>query len=164
MRRLAAVAVALAVLGSPVFAQERPTADVYIRSQAGLPPSSARGEIQVIDLGARSLDAMLSIVGHRTVDGWRVSYVCAQSAACDPKRFILAREFALSADAARRLDAALERLRGQPEAESPPQPATACRRIAVSIDDRGFKRGYRRACEPSADLAELETLLKAGLP
>jgi hypothetical protein len=36
--------------------------------------------------------------------------------------------------------------------------------MAVAIDDRGFKRAYRRACAENKDLGELETLLKAGLP
>ena len=39
MRRLAAVALALWAAGLGASAQERPTVDVYILSQAGLPPS-----------------------------------------------------------------------------------------------------------------------------
>jgi hypothetical protein len=119
----------------------------------------------VVDVGHRPLDTMLSIVGHRTADGWRVSYVCAQSPACDPKHFVLAKEFDLSADAARRVDAVLGRLKAQPEADGPPpSPTMICGHLAVAIDDRGFKRDYRRACAWGPDLGELETVLKAGLP
>jgi hypothetical protein len=168
MRRFAAALLAAAAVGAPAFAQERPTVDVYLRSQAGLPPSSARGEIEVVDIGPRALDVKLSIVGHRTAEGWRVSYVCAQSPACDPSHFLLARDFALSADAARRLDAVLDRLRAEPGADGEAgggtsAPAAACGRLAVAIDDRGFKRAWRRTCA-GGDLAELEGLLKAGLP
>ena len=164
MRRVFA-GLAMAALSVAAQAQERPTADVYIRSQAGLPASSAKGEIEVIDLGRQSLDKMLSIVGHRTADGWRVSYVCAQSPACDPKHFILAKDFALSPEAAGRLDAVLDRLKAQTESDAqaaPPNPA--CGQLAVAIDDRGFQRRYRRACAWGKDLGELESVLKAGLP
>jgi hypothetical protein len=155
-------AAAAAALGPPVAAQpERPTVDVYIRSQAGLPPSSAQGEIEVVDLGHHALDAVVSVVGHRTAQGWRVSYVCAQSPACDPKHFLLAKEFELPADAARRVDATLERLRAQPEPEVSTD--TTCG-LAVSVNDRGFKRAWRRACAAGPDVAQLEALLKAGLP
>jgi hypothetical protein len=161
--KLAAFASTLA-LASPlaVSAQERPTVDVYIRSQAGLPPSSARGEIEVVEIGGHALDKALSIVGHRTAGGWRVSYVCAQSPACDPKRFLLAREFDLKPDAAGRVDTLLDRLRGLPEADAPPL-SPACGQLAVAVDDRGFKRRFR-ACSGAGDLSELESLLKAGLP
>jgi hypothetical protein len=157
---------AAAALGQPVAAQpERPTVDVYVRSQAGLPASSARGEIEVVDVGRHALDLVLSIVGRRTATGWRVSYVCAQSPGCDPKKFMLAKEFDLSAEAARRVDVVLDRLRAQPEPEGSPLAANpACAHMAVAIDDRGFKRAYRRACAENKDLGELETLLKAGLP
>jgi hypothetical protein len=167
MRRLAVIAFGMAALAlsAQARAQERPTADVYIRSQAGLPASSARGEIEVVDLGRHQLDLMLSIVGHRTAEGWRVSYVCAQSPGCDPKRFVLAKDFALSAEAARRLDAVLVRLKAEPDTEVPvATPNMACPHLAVAIDDGGFKRRYNRACDKGADLAELETLLKGGLP
>jgi len=156
-------AAAAAALGPPAFAQQpqRPTVDVYIRSQAGLPPSSAHGEIEVVDLGHHALDAVLSIVGHRTASGWRVSYVCAQSPACDPKHFVLAKEFDLPADAAKRIDATLERLKAQPEPELSTDAKCG---VAVSINDRGFKRAWRRACAAGPDVAQLEVLLKAGLP
>jgi len=168
MRGLSAVligAAALAALSQLALAQpERPTVDVYVRVQAGLPPSSARGEIEVVEVGGKALDPVLSIVGRRTAAGWRVSYVCGQSTRCDPKKFMLVKEFDLSADAAGRVEAALERLKAQPE----PAPATAanpaCGQLAVAIDDRGFKRSYRRPCGGGQDLTALETLLKAGLP
>jgi hypothetical protein len=171
MRRLAVATLAMAacVLSAEAQAQApgpaRPTADVYIRSQAGLPPSSARGEIEVVDLGSHELDIMLSIVGHRTATGWRVSYVCAQSPGCDPKRFVLAKDFALTADADKRLDAVLGRLKAEPDAETPATaPNMTCPHLAVAIDDRGFKRRYTRGCDKGADLGELEALLKGGLP
>lgn len=170
MRRAALVVAgmaAVAAFGRPAAAQQppRPTVDVFVRGQAGLPASSARGEIEVVDVGQHALDAVLSIVGHRTAKGWRVSYVCAQSPGCDPKKFMLTKEFDLSADAAKRVDAVLERLKTKPEADSRPASATqACGHLAVAIDDRGFKRAFRRACSEDKDLGELETLLKAGLP
>jgi hypothetical protein len=156
-----AAATAFSAFGQPAGAQPKPTVDVYIRSQAGLPPSSARGEIEVVDLGHHALDAVLSIVGHRTAGGWRVSYVCAQSPACDAKHFLLAKEFDLPADAARRVDAALERLKAQPEAAASSDAACG---LALAIDDRGVKRAWRRACAAGPDVGQLETLLKAGLP
>jgi hypothetical protein len=161
MHGVVLAAAAVAALGPPAFAQPRPTVDVYIRSQAGLPASSARGEIEVVDLGHHALDAVLSIVGHRTANGWRVSYVCAQSPACDPKHFLLAKEFDLPADAARRVDAVLERLKAEPEPEASHD--TTCG-LALAVDDRGFKRAWRRACAAGPDVGQLETLLKAGLP
>jgi hypothetical protein len=166
MRRLVWVLTWTAALGGPALAQPppRPTVDVYVRSQAGLPPSSARGEIEVVRIGQHPLDAALSIVGHRTANGWRVSYVCAQSPACDPKHFLLAKEFDLPADAARRVDAALERLKALPEpdgAAAPPDPACG---VALAINDRGVKHSWRNACAAGPDVAQLETLLKAGLP
>jgi hypothetical protein len=171
MRRLVMVLAGAAALGPPAFAQqvlsvpERPTVDVYIRSQAGLPASSARGDLEVVHMGEHSLDAVLSIVGHRTTGGWRISYVCAQSPSCDPKKFILAKEFDLPADAAKRVDTVLERLKGQPETDGrQPGPNQPCGRLAVAIDDHGVKRSYRRACSWGADFAQLEILLKAGLP
>jgi hypothetical protein len=143
------------------LAQQPPTVDVYIRSQAGLPPSSARGEIEVVNLGHQALDPVRSIVGRRTATGWRVSYVCAQSPTCDPKHFLLAKEFELPADAARRVDAVLERLRAQPEPEASTDKTCG---VAVAVNDRGFKRAWRRACAAGPDVGQLEILLKAGLP
>jgi hypothetical protein len=159
-----ALVLAMAALGQPALAQPRPTADVYIRSQAGLPPSSARGEIEVVRIGQHPLDPALSIVGHRTANGWRVSYVCAQSPACDPKHFLLAKEFDLPADAARRVDAALDRLKGQPEPDAASASTDPACGLAVAINDRGFRRAWRSACAAGPDVAQLETLLKAGLP
>jgi hypothetical protein len=164
MRAMALVlagAAAALTHGPLALAQQPPTVDVYIRSQAGLPPSSARGEIEVVNLGRRALDPVRSIVGHRTATGWRVSYVCAQSPACDPKHFLLAKEFDLPADAARRVDAVLERLRAQPEPEASTDATCG---VAVAINDRGFKRAWRRACAAGPDVGQLEILLKAGLP
>ncbi|MGZ3273657.1 MAG: hypothetical protein ACXU82_08035 [Caulobacteraceae bacterium] len=156
---------AAAALGQSASAQPpRPTVDVYVRGQAGLPPSSARGEIEVVEVGRSPLDKVLSIVGHRVPDGWRVSYVCAQSPGCDPKKFMLVKEFDLPAEAARRVEAMLERLKAQPESAPAAAANPACGQLAVAIDDRGFKHGYRRACAGDQDLTELETLLKAGLP
>ena len=156
--------------GLPAVAQpantlpERPTVDVYIRSQAGLAASSARGDIEVVHMGEHATDATLSIVGHRTAGGWRISYVCAQSLSCDPKKFVLAKEFDLTADAAKRVDAVLESLKAQPESDGQPPSNKPCGRLAVAVDDHGAKRSYRRTCTWEPDFAQLETLLKAGLP
>ena len=47
---VALIGAAIAGLCQPVLAQPaRPTVDVYVRVQAGLPPSSARGEIEVVE-------------------------------------------------------------------------------------------------------------------
>lgn len=174
MRGLALVAAglaAVAALGRPALAQpalarpERPTVDVYIRSQAGLPASSARGDIEVVHMGEHALDAVLSIVGHRTAGGWRISYVCAQSPSCDPRKFILAKEFDLSPEAAKGVDAAIGRLKAQPETDGQsPAQNQPCGRLAVAIDDHGARRSYRRTCSWGPDFAQLESLLKAGLP
>jgi hypothetical protein len=162
---LAAGVWAPSALAQPLGVPERPTVDVYIRSQAGLPASSAKGEIEVVELGSHPTDATRSIVGRRNAGGWRVSYVCAQSPTCDPRRFLFAKEFDLSPDAAKRLEALLDRLKAEPDAGAQASGAgQACGRLAVAIDDRGFKRDYRRACSWGGDLGELETLLKAGLP
>jgi hypothetical protein len=166
MRRVALVLAGLAAVGAPALAQPpRPTVDVYIRSQAGLPPSSARGDLEVVHMGEHALDPVLSIVGHRTAGGWRVSYVCAQSARCDPKKFILAKEFDLSAESAKRVEAVLVRLKAEPEADGQsPAPNQPCGRMAVAVDDHGVKRNWRRTCSWGPAFSELETLLKAGLP
>jgi hypothetical protein len=171
MRRLVLALAGVTALAQPAFAQpafgkpDRPTVDVYIRSQAGLPASSARGDLEVVHMGEHSLDAVLSIVGHRTSGGWRISYVCAQSPSCDPKKFLLAKEFDLPADAAKRVDAVLERLKAQPETDGQQtSPNHPCGRLAVAIDDHGVKRSYRRICSWEPDFAQLEILLKAGLP
>ena len=170
MRSLALAAMAVAALVQPALAEpafgkpERPTVDVYIRSQAGLPASSARGDLEVVHMGEHATDATLSIVGHRTAGGWRVSYVCAQSPSCDPKKFVLAKEFDLPVDAAKRVDAVLERLKAQPETDGQPPSNKPCGRLGVAIDDHGAKRSYRRTCIWEPDFAQLETLLKAGLP
>ena len=167
MRLAAVIALAMATLGFSARAQEpaRPTADVYIRSQAGLPASSAKGDIEVLDIGHNPLDTMLSIVGHRTAGGWRISYVCAQSPICDKQHFVVAKEFDLAPDAARRLDAALAIVEAEPEA-APPQtaPPIACGRLGVNIDDRGVKRSYRRVCDWAKAFGDMEKLMKAGLP
>jgi hypothetical protein len=164
MRRLVLLLAGLVALGAPALAQQRPTVDVYVRSQAGLPPSSARGEIELVQIGQNPLDPALSIVGHRTARGWRVSYVCAQSPACDPKHFLLAKEFDLPADAAKRVDATLERLKSLPEPQEASGALDPACGLAVAINDRGVKRAWRRACAAGPDVAQLETLLKAGLP
>jgi len=165
MRGALIAALAAVALGSAVRAQPpRPTIDVYVRSQAGLPPSSARGEIEIVEVGHNPLDTVLSIVGHRTANGWRVSYVCGQSPACDPKRFMLAKAFDLPPEAARQLDAALARVVAEPEPDPWTGPPTACGRLAVNIDDRGVKRSYRRVCQWSKAFGELEAVMKPSLP
>jgi hypothetical protein len=166
MRALAPVLIGVAALAQAASAQpSKPTVDVYVRSQAGLPASSARGDIEVVHMGDHALDAVFSIVGHRTAGGWRVSYVCAQSPSCDPNKFILAKEFDLKPAAAKQVDAVIERIKAQPETDGQaPAPNQACRKLAVAIDEHGSKRTWRRTCAWGADFTQLETLLKAGLP
>ena len=78
---------------------------------------------------------------------------------------MLVKNFDLSADAAGRVEAMLERLKAQPEtAAAPRAELPLCGQLAVAIDDRGFKHSYRRPCGGGQELTELETVLKAGLP
>jgi hypothetical protein len=166
MRAVLSALLGVAALGQAALAQPpKPTVDVYVRSQAGLPASSARGDIEVVHMGDHALDAVFSVVGHRTAGGWRVSYVCAQSPSCDPNKFILAKAFDLKPDAARRVDAVIERIKAEPETDGQaPAPNQPCAKLAVAIDDHGSKRTWRRTCAWGAEFSELETLLKAGLP
>lgn len=164
MRGVLLAAVGLAMFGPAAHPQDRPTTDLIIRSQAGLPASSASGDIQLIDVGHNPMSPMVSIVGRRTPGGWHVSYACASSPACDQKHFVLAKAFDLPADAASRLDAVLDRLEAQPEAGDPSAQPNTCGRMTLAIKDRGFRREYRRTCSLEKDLRELEALLKAGLP
>jgi hypothetical protein len=164
MRGAAIAVLALATLAPAAWAQQ-PTTDVIIRSQAGLPASSAIGEIQLIDVGHNALSPMLSIVGHRTAGGWRISYACASSPACDQKRFMLAKEFDLPADRAAQVDAVLDGLRAQPDLADPPVPPNMiCGHLSVAIKDRGFQHEYRRSCTVEKSFTELEGLLRLGLP
>ncbi len=108
---------ALAQVAPPVGPPHEP-ADVYIRHKAGLPPGSAKGNIEILDVGHSPFSTMLSIVANRTPQGWHVSYACAGSEGCTADR---------SADRSAKLNVD----RSQPS--TPPPPDTS----AVSLPLQG---------------------------
>jgi len=139
----------------------RESTDLYIRRLAGLPASSARGDIQILDVGHLPMSTMISIVANHTRSGWRVSYACAASPYCAAGQDHLAKDYSLSAQASQRVDAILERLRtgGEPDATRP-SATMVCGWLSVVIDYQGFRRTYDRACSWGRELGELEDVLK----
>jgi hypothetical protein len=138
----------------------RETTDVYIRRLAGLPASSAQGDIEIIDVGHLPMDTMLSIVAKRGPSLWHVSYACAQSPHCSDNADHRALDYDLSADATRRVDAILADLKsGGAPGGTDPSPTMMCGNLTVTIDYQGFKRDYVRSCSWGRTLGDLETLL-----
>lgn len=134
--------------------------DIYIRRLAGLPAESANGQIKIIDVGHGPLDTMLSIVANRTDKGWSVSYACASSPHCGPNQDHRAMFYVLSGQDGAAVDAILEELEKGVEPEGQlSSPAFIGGDLLVSIDDRGFKRDYRRSGRWGQTLGKLETLL-----
>jgi hypothetical protein len=145
---------------SLALAGPREPTDVYIRRLAGLPAASAVGQIEITDVGHGPMDTMLSIVGHRTVGGWAVSYACAASPHCAPSSDHLALSYALSGPASDEVDRILATLRSGAEPDGqPPSPNIIGGYLTVSIDDGGFKRDYRRIGAWGKTLGRLEALL-----
>ena len=159
---LSGVATAIAWLPAPVPAADREPTSVYIRRLAGLPASSAIGDIMLVDVGHMPLDTMISIVAKRNGDTWHVSLVCAASPYCTKGADHAASEYDLAPAAARRVDAILDAFRRghEPDGAQPGATAGNCGWLAVVINDRGFQHRYNRACSWGKDLGELESLLR----
>lgn len=133
---------------------------VYIRRLAGLPADSAKGEIEIVDVGHDPMSTMLSIVARRTGGGWSVSYACASSPSCAPGADHRAVSYTLSPRDAAEVDSILKRLATGPEPDGqPPSPAIIGGQLLVSIDDHGFRHDYRRVISWGKTLGRLETLL-----
>ncbi|MCT8001447.1 hypothetical protein NZL82_06085 [Sphingomonas sanguinis] len=131
--------------------------DLAIRRQLGLPPESARGQIEILDVGHDPMDTMLSIVARRSGGGWRVSYACAPSPACGEHPV---RDYALSSQASGQVDALLDRLRrGQEPDGLSPSSHMLGGYLKVTVDDRGFRHGYDRVGQWGKMLGELRQLL-----
>lgn len=138
----------------------RDVTDVRIRRLAGLPAESARGQIEILDVGHHPMDTMLSIVARRTATGWSVSYVCAESPACAEGSDHLAKAYSLSAADAARVDSILTELRrgAEPDGQKPSRDIIGGW-LAVTVDDAGFKRTYHREMQWGRTLGTLEQLL-----
>jgi hypothetical protein len=170
--KLSVVAAAL-LLTAPVLAEvvvqhgsasaenSEPT-DIYIRRLAGLPASTAVGEISIVDVGHMPMDTMISIVANRNGRGWHASYACAASPFCAAGADHISEEYDLPTQSSQRVDAILDKLRSGPEHdETSPGPTTvACGWLTVVISYEGLRRSYYRACKWGKDLGELETLLR----
>ena len=159
----------LACATPPAHAQAPPgqeTTDVYIRRKAGLSAASAKGDIEIIDVGHHPLDTMLSIVANHGPSGWRVSYACAESPHCgENDEDHSASNYILTPDRSAKLDALLDELRNTPEVGGTvPRPELICGHLAISIKYQGFQRDYSRACVWGPKLGQLEDLLRPPQP
>ena len=140
-------------------APREPT-DVHIRRLAGLPAASAKGQIEIVDVGHDPLSTMLSIVGNRTASGWSVSYACAMSPHCAPGTDHLAKAYVLTPAATAEVDAILRALSAGAEPDGqPPAPNFVGGQLLVSIDYNGFKHSYRRVGMWGKTLGRLEELM-----
>lgn len=166
-RVVTALGTAAIPTSSPLHGQSAPRepTDVYIRRLAGLPAESAKGQIEIIDVGHSPLSTMLSIVGNRTGTGWIVSYACAASPNCAPDTDHMAMTYALPASKSAEVDRIIEQLRTgrEPEGE-PPSPNVIGGRLLVAINVPGFKRTYRRQIDWGKTLGRLESLLQPPTP
>jgi hypothetical protein len=169
MMRYVASACCFAMLLTPsiLFGQSaaREPTDVLIRRSAGLPPGSARGQIELVDVGHNPLDTMISIVGNRTGAGWVVSYACAMSPNCSNDADHLATEYTLSATKSAEVDRLIEQLRsgGEPDGQRF-SPNVISGYLHVRINVPGFKREYHRQMMWGKTLGHLATLLQPPSP
>lgn len=139
----------------------RESTDIYIRRLAGLPASSANGEIEIVDVGHFPLDTMLSIVARRGPAAWHVSYACAASPHCSKGADHLALDYDIGDNATQRVDAILVRLKtGSDPGGTRPSSNLLCGNLSVAIDYKGFQQTYSRTCSWGPTLGDLETLLK----
>ena len=149
---------------APVVGQLSPRepTDLYIRRLAGLPPESARGEIEIIDVGHDPMSTMLSIVANRTDKGWMISYACAASPHCAHGVDHIARTYSLSPTASAEVDGIVDQLRkgGEPDGQLS-SPASVGGWLAVEIGYQGFRREYRRTILWGKTLGKLEALMVA---
>ena len=146
---------------SQVFPHE-PT-DIMIRRMAGLSVDTAKGQIEIIDVGHGALDTMLSIVGNRTDAGWAISYACAMSPHCSPSADHAALTYTLSSASSIEVDRILELLRQgrEPDGQAPSANIIGGN-LLVSINYKGFKHDYRRAGRWGSTLGRLEALMTAA--
>lgn len=155
-------AVAALCFATPALAQVSPRepTDVHIRRLAGLSAATAKGQVEIIDVGHDPLSTMLSIVGNRTPGGWSVSYACAGSPHCAPGADHLANAYTLSPSASAEVDEILKSLSGgaEPDGQSP-TPGLIGGQLLVAIDFNGFKRVYRRVGMWGKTLGRLEELM-----
>jgi hypothetical protein len=158
----ALVSLAALCMSASVFAQVAPRepTDVRIRRLAGLPAASAKGQIEIIDVGHDPLSTMLSIVGNRTATGWSVSCACAESPHCAPGADHLAKSYTLSPTATAEVDGIVKSLSSGIEPDGqPPSPGFNGGQLLVTIDYDGFKREYRRVGMWGKTLGSLEQLM-----
>jgi len=162
LKEAAVLAVAALCFPTSAFAQLTPRVptDVHIRRLAGLPAASAKGQIEIIDVGHDPLSTMLSIVGNRTANGWSVSYACAGSPHCAPGADHLANAYTLSPSVSAEVDEILKSLRSgtEPDGQAP-TPGFIGGQLLVAIDYDGFKREYRRIGMWGRTLGRLEELM-----
>jgi hypothetical protein len=139
---IVALSCASAALGQSPASE---TTDVYIRRLAGLPAETAKGQIEIIDVGHGALDTMLSIVGNRTEAGWAVSYACAMSPHCSSSADHMATTYTLSPSASAEIDRLLEKLKlgAEPDGRLP-SPTFIGGQLLVSIDYEGPHGSARR--------------------
>ena len=136
-----------------------------IRRLAGLPAQSARGEIEILDIGHHPMDTMISIVARRGPDAWTVSYACALSPHCAPGQDHLARDYVLAPAASAEVDRILTLLKEGPEPDGQlPSPTFIGGHLVVRIDYHGFRRDYHRVGNWGATLGKLEALLSPHAP
>lgn len=160
--KAALVALAASCYPPPATAQFSPRepTDLYIRRLAGLSAATAKGQVEIIDVGHDPLSTMLSIVGNRTPNGWSVSYACAASPHCAPGADHLASTYTLSPSASAEVDEILKSLRSGVEPDGqPPASVYAGGQLLVAIDYNGFKRDYRRVGIWGKTLGRLEELM-----
>ncbi|MES2325834.1 MAG: hypothetical protein V4499_00690 [Pseudomonadota bacterium] len=158
------LAAAMALFGCTIAAlgqaQPREPTDLYIRRLAGLPSDSARGQIEIIDVGHDPMSTMLSIVASRTEGGWKVSYGCAASPQCAPGLDHASRTYTLPASASAEVDRLIDKLRSGGEPEDPLRsPGASGGHLLVKINYHGFEREYRRTIMWGETLGKLEALL-----
>jgi len=155
--------VALVLTASPLCGQlpVREPTDVSIRRSAGLPPESARGQIELIDVGHHPLDTMISIVGNRTEAGWTVSYACAMSPNCANDADHIALEYTLSAVDSAEIDRLIKQLKSgrEPDGKGFSRDVISGY-LHVRINVPGFRREYDRQMLWGKTLGRLETLLQ----
>jgi hypothetical protein len=132
----------------------------YIRRNAGLPPRTTRGQIEIVDVGHDPLSTMIAIAADRMADGWSVSYACASSPYCAPDHRPVAREYALNPQESAEVDALVLRLKsGEEPGGLSPSPAYigGVLRAALNLED--FKQTYTRVGKWGPILGRLEKLL-----
>lgn len=140
--------------------KKEPT-DIMIRRLAGLPPNTARGAIEILDVGHDPMDTMLSIVATRLGDGWSVSYACAESLRCAEGADHAAATYRLAPDTAAEVDHLLDTLRTGTEPDGQlPSANVLGGWLKVVVNDRGFHRTYHRVGSWGTTLGRLETLLR----